>query len=95
MADVTIDMEERSLEDVASQLDESGDELEAGETLSVSLQNLDARTAFAFFEGALDAGYRITITELRANPTGNQTIVQMIEDDEIVHIDELTAELEA
>jgi phosphatidylserine decarboxylase len=93
MADVTIDMEEQSLEDAADQLDEA--DLEAGETLAVDLRNLDARTAVAFFEGALDAGYRVSLTELSAQPTGNQTIIQMIDDDEIVHIDELALELEA
>jgi hypothetical protein len=93
MADVTIDMEERALEDAAGQLDEA--DLEADETLTIELRNLDARTAFAFFEGALDAGYRLSITELTAEATGNQTVIQMLEDDEIIHIDELTVELEA
>jgi hypothetical protein len=94
MADVTIDMDDLALEDAADRLDESTDELEPGETLTVDLRNLDARAAFAFFEGALDAGYRVSLTELAAQPTGNQTILQMIQDDEIVHIDELTVELE-
>jgi hypothetical protein len=94
MADITLDMDERSLEDAADQLDESSADREAGETLTVDLQNLDARTAFAFFEGALDAGYRVSITELSAQPTGNRTIIQMLEDDEMVHIDELTLELD-
>lgn len=91
MADLTIDMEERSLEDAASQLDDA--DLDADETLTIALQNLDARTALAFFDGALDADYRVTLTELRAQATGNQTIIQMLDDDEIVHIDELTVEL--
>lgn len=92
MADVTIDMEERSLEDAAGQLDDA--DLEADETLTIELRRLDARTALAFFEGALDAGYRVTLTELGAQATGNQTVIQMLEDDEIIHIDELTVELE-
>ena len=93
MADVTIDMEDRDLEDAADQLAASHEDLGPGETLSVDLQNLDAPTAFAFFEGALDAGYRPTITDLSAEPTGNQPILQMLQDDEIVHISAMSLEL--
>ena len=95
MADVTIDMDDLALEDAADRLDDSTDDLEPGETLTIELRNLDARAAFAFFEGALDAGYRVSLTDLAAQPTGTQTIVQMIQDDELVHIDELTVELDA
>jgi hypothetical protein len=94
MADVTIDMDDLALEDAADRLDDSIDRHEPGETLIVELHNLDARSAFAFFEGALDAGYHVSITDLAAQPTGNQTVLQMIQDDEIVHIDELTVELD-
>jgi hypothetical protein len=94
MADVTIDMDDLALEDAADRLDDSTDDLEPGETLTVALRNLDARAAFAFFEGALDAGYRVSLTDLVAQPTGNRTVLGMIQDDEIVHIDELTVELD-
>lgn len=93
MADVTIDMENRELEDAADELAATHEDLDPGETLTVDLRNLDASTAFAFFEGALDAGYRLTITDLSAEPTGNQTILQMLQDDEIIHISELSLEL--
>jgi hypothetical protein len=92
MADVTIDMGDRELEDAADELADARHGLDDG-TLTVDLHDLDARTAFAFFEGALDAGYRVTMTELSAEPTGNQTVLQMLDDDEIVHIERLSLEL--
>jgi len=94
MADVTIDMNDRELEDAADELATARDGLDDG-TLTVDLRNLDAPTAFAFFEGALDAGYRVTLAELSAEPTGHQSVLQMINDDEIVHIDTLTVDLHA
>ncbi|RJT05396.1 hypothetical protein [Halococcus sp. IIIV-5B] len=95
MADVTIDMSDRELEDAAAELATARDDLGAGGSLTVDLQNLDAPTAFAFFEGALDAGYRPTISDLDAEPTGNQSILGMLQDDEKVHIDRLSLELGA
>ena len=94
MADVTIDMGDRELEDAAAELTAARDDLDDG-TLTVDLHDLDAPTAFAFFEGALDAGYRVTIADLESEPTGHQTIVEMLQDDEIVHISTLTLELRA
>ena len=95
MADVTIDMSDRELEDAAAELATARDDLGTDGTLTVDLRNLDASTAFAFFEGALDASYRPTITGLDAEPTGSQSIVQMLQDDEKVHIDRLSLELGA
>jgi len=94
MADVTIDMENLELEDAANELATARDDLDDG-VLTVDLHNLDGPTAFAFFEGALDAGYRVTIADLSAEPTGNQSVLQMIDDDEIIHISQLTLELHA
>ena len=93
MADVTIDMSDRELEDAAAELATAPDDLAGDGTFTVDLRNLDAPTAFAFFEGALDAGYHPTITDLDAEPTGNQSILGMLEDDEKVHIDRLSLEL--
>ncbi|EMA45212.1 hypothetical protein [Halococcus saccharolyticus] len=92
MADVTIDMGDRELDDAADELTAARDDFDDG-TLSVDLHDLDAPTAFAFFEGALDAGYRVTIAGLESEPTGHQTIVEMLQDDEIVHIETLSLEL--
>jgi hypothetical protein len=92
MADVTIDMGDRELEDVADELATARDDLDDG-TMTVDLHDLDAPTAFAFFEGALDAGYRVTITGLESEPTGHQTVIEMLQDDEIVHIETLTVDL--
>lgn len=92
MADVTIDMGDRELDDAADELADARDDLDDG-TMTVDLHDLDAPTAFAFFEGALDAGYRVTVIGLEAEPTGHQTIVEMLQDDEIVHIETLSLEL--
>lgn len=94
MADVTIDMDDRSLEDAANRLDEASESLAADESLTVALQNLNPREAIGFFEGALDAGYAVSIAEITTDVSSHGSVIEMIQNEaEVVNIDRLTAEL--
>ena len=94
MADVTIDMDELTLEDAADRLETASDELGADEALTVALQNLNPREAIGFFEGALDAGYEVSVTEIATDVSSHGSVIEMIQNEaEVVHIDRLTAEL--
>jgi hypothetical protein len=93
MADVTIDMDDRSLDEAAEQLDDASADL-AGESLSVALEHLDPREAIGFVEGALDAGYDVSITGIETDVSRHGSVIEMIQDDaEVVHIERLSAEL--
>lgn len=94
MTDVTIDMDDRSLEDAADRLDETSESLAADESLTVALRNLNPREAIGFFEGALDAGYGVSITEITTDVSSHGSVIEMIRNEaEVVTIDRLTAEL--
>lgn len=93
MADVTIDMDECSLEDAADRLDEAGEGL-GGESLTVALRNFNPREAVGFIEGALDAGYEVSVTEIATDTSSHGSVIEMIQNKaEVVHIEQLTAEL--
>ena len=94
MADITLDMGERSLEDAADELDDASADSRAGESLSVALENLDPREAIGFVEGALDAGYEVAITGIETDVSRHGSVIEMIQDEaEVVHIERLTADI--
>ena len=93
MADVTIDMSDRSLEEAAARLDEA-DAGDAGGPLTVALENLDPREAIGFVEGALDAGYEVSITGIETDVSQHGSVIEMVQNDaEVVHIERLTVDL--
>jgi hypothetical protein len=93
MADVTIDMADRSLEEAADRLDDASADSGAG-TLSVALENLDPREAIGFVEGALDAGYEVVVTGIETDVSRHGSVIEMVQNDaEVVHIERLTAKL--
>ena len=95
MTDVTIEMSDRSLEEAAARLDEV-DAGDAGGPLAVALENLDPREAIGFVEGALDAGYEVSITGIETDVSRHGSVIEMVQNDaEVVHIERLTAELDA
>lgn len=95
MADVTIDMDGRSLEDAADRLDDARAEHD-GEALTVALENLDPREAVGFISGALDAGYEVTVTEITTDVSSHGSVIEMIQNEaEVVHIERLTADVRA
>jgi hypothetical protein len=94
MADVTIDMDDRSLDEAADRLDDASTSVEAGGSLSVALENLDPREAIGFVEGALDAGYEVAITAIETDLSRHGSVIEMIRDEaEVVHIERFTAEV--
>ena len=93
MADVTIDMSDRSLEEAAARLDEA-DAGDAGGPRTVALENLDPREAIGFVEGALDAGYDVSITAIETDVSQHGSVIEMVQNDaEVVHIERLTVDL--
>lgn len=93
MADVTIDMAERSLEDAADRLEEASDDFD-GDSLTVALENLDPRETVGFIEGALDAGYGVSVTDIATDTSSHGSVVEMIRNEaEVVHIERFTASL--
>ena len=93
MADVTIDMAERSLEEAADRLKSASDDFEGG-SLTVALENLNPREAVGFIEGALDAGYGVSVTDITTDTSSHGSVIEMIQNEaEVVHIEQLTAEL--
>ena len=93
MADVTIDMDDRSLEDAADRLDEVSTD-DTGQSLSVVLENLDPREAIGFVEGALDAGYDVSVTAIETDVSQHGSVIEMVQNDaEVVHIERLTVDL--
>ena len=93
MAAVTIDMSDRSLEDAAARLDNADTE-DAGSPLTVALENLDPREAIGFVEGALDAGYDVSVTAIETDVSQHGSVIEMVQNDaEVVHIERLTVDL--